>query len=428
MSTRQEHNALLTQTAPGTAMGDLFRRYWLPALLAEELPQPDCPPVRVQILSERLIAFRDTSGKLGLIDEFCAHRGVSLWFGRNEQNGLRCAYHGWKFDVTGQCVEVPSEQDNPSFAARVRLTSYPLVERGGVLWAYMGPPELQPQLPAYEFTTVAAPSRYVSKRHQACNYLQAMEGGIDPHHVSFLHSGEVRGADMIATDNLGKYLRPELAVKMEIEPSAGGLVIAYGRETEEGGGYWRVMQWVLPCYTLIPPFGDHPVHGHFWTPIDDEHCWAWTFDFHPTRALTQQEMDAALSGRGLHVKTIPGTYMPVANKGNDYLIDRSKQKAGVHYSGVESIGMQDASLQESMGPIQDRAKEHLASSDRPIVMARRELRAAAMGLRDGIVPRGTQPAAQRLRSVTTVIPPGQQVLDVAKPAMGAGPGVPFLSA
>src|SRR5678809_1624169 len=145
-----EQNEILTRTGPGTSMGDLFRRYWLPALHAAELPEPDCAPVRVKLLSERLIAFRDTENRLGLIDEFCAHRGVSLWFGRNEECGLRCPYHGWKYDVTGQCVDMPNEPEQSAFAKKVKLQSYPLVERGGVLWTYMGPPESQPPLAEYE--------------------------------------------------------------------------------------------------------------------------------------------------------------------------------------------------------------------------------------------------------------------------------------
>src|ERR1700749_1499661 len=144
---KQEINDLLTQTGPGTPMGDLFRQYWIPALLAEELPENDGAPVRVQLLSERLIAFRDTAGRYGLIDEFCAHRGVSLWFGRNEECGLRCPYHGWKYDVTGQCVELPSEPEESGMCRRIKLKSYPTIELGEVIWAYMGPPELQPDPP-----------------------------------------------------------------------------------------------------------------------------------------------------------------------------------------------------------------------------------------------------------------------------------------
>ena len=148
---RKEQNDLLTQTGPGTPMGNLFRCYWMPALLAEELPENDCPPVRVKLLSERLVAFRDSKGRYGLIDEFCPHRGASLWFGRNEECGLRCPYHGWKFDVEGNCMEVPSEPVESGYAKKIKLTSYPLVKRGDVLWTYMGPPDKQPPLPEWEF-------------------------------------------------------------------------------------------------------------------------------------------------------------------------------------------------------------------------------------------------------------------------------------
>src|SRR3954453_13616962 len=170
---RAEQNEAITRTGGGTPMGELFRRYWIPALLAEELPKNDCPPVRLKLLSERLVAFRDTEGRYGLIDEFCPHRGVSLWFGRNEQCGLRCPYHGWKFDFTGQCIEVPSEPEESGFASKIKLKSYPLVERGGILWTYMGPQDHIPPLPEWEFAMMAPDQRFVSKRLQECNWLQA---------------------------------------------------------------------------------------------------------------------------------------------------------------------------------------------------------------------------------------------------------------
>src|ERR1700722_8159397 len=193
---RHEQSDLLTRTGPGTPMGRMFRSYWIPALLAEELPENDCPPVRVKLLSERLLAFRDTEGRHGLIDEFCAHRGVSLWFGRNEECGLRCAYHGWKFDVTGQCIEIPSEPEESRLIKRIKLTSYPLVERGGILWAYMGPPEKQPPLPEWEFINVPRAQSITTKRLQESNWLQALEGGIDSSHVSFLHRGDLNSDPM----------------------------------------------------------------------------------------------------------------------------------------------------------------------------------------------------------------------------------------
>jgi phthalate 4,5-dioxygenase oxygenase subunit len=185
--TTREQNDFLTLTGPGTPMGNLMRRYWIPALLASEIPEPDCPPVRVKLLGERLIAFRDTLGRVGVMDEFCAHRGVSLWFGRNEENGLRCPYHGWKYDVTGQCIEVPSEPAESGFCGKIKLTSYACAEIGDVIWIYMGPPAQKPPLPNFEWATVSGSHRFVSKRTQECNWLQALEGGIDSVHVSFLH-------------------------------------------------------------------------------------------------------------------------------------------------------------------------------------------------------------------------------------------------
>src|SRR5262245_55225928 len=202
---RKEQNDLLTETGPGTPMGRMFRSYWIPALLSDELPDNDCPPVRVKLLSERLIAFRDTNGRYGLVDEFCAHRGVSLWFGRNEACGIRCAYHGWKYDVTGQCVDVPSEPEQSGFARRVKLASYPLVERGGVLWTYMGPPDEQPPLPQWEFASVPAAQTITTKRLQECNWLQALEGGIDSSHVAFLHRGDLASDPMFKGGGRGNH-------------------------------------------------------------------------------------------------------------------------------------------------------------------------------------------------------------------------------
>src|SRR5437016_12075742 len=249
--TNVQENETLTRTGPGTSMGDLFRRYWLPALLAEELPEPDCAPVRVKILGERLIAFRDTQKRLGLIDEFCAHRGVSLWFGRNEEGGLRCSYHGWKYDITGQCVEIPSEPDNPRLCQRIKLKSYPLVERGGVLWTYMGPAEQRPPLPEHEWAMVPASHRFISKRWQECNYLQAMEGGIDSSHVSFLHRGDLNSDPLHRNTTGAKFTRSNTNTVFDILESPGGLLIGARRDADPGYHYWRITQWLMPWYTLI---------------------------------------------------------------------------------------------------------------------------------------------------------------------------------
>jgi phthalate 4,5-dioxygenase len=423
-----EQNELLTRTNAGTAMGDLFRRYWLPALLARELPAPDCPPVRLQLLGERMIAIRDSDGRLGAMDEFCAHRGVSLWFGRNEEKGLRCPYHGWKYDVTGQCVEIPSEPEDSHYCSRVKLKSYPLIERGGVIWIYMGPPELQPPAPEWEFATVPLEQSFTSKRIQECNWLQALEGGIDSSHVSFLHRGGLNTDPLFKGSKGNDYNLNDLRPQFEVVDTEGGLFIGVRRKAEPGHLYWRITPWILPCFTMVPPRGDHPVHGHFWVPIDDERCWAWSFDYHPTRALKATEVQAMEDGGGIHCKYVPGTFVPLANRSNDYLMDREKQRAGLLFSGVESIAIQDASLQESMGPIQDRTREHLRLTDRGIVMARRKLIEAATALREhGVAPPGTEPQVQKVRSVATVLPQDQPFHEATRDALQAAPGKPHVT-
>ncbi|MBO0834571.1 MAG: aromatic ring-hydroxylating dioxygenase subunit alpha [Actinobacteria bacterium] len=425
---KQEINDLLTQTGPGTPMGHMFRQYWIPALLAEELAEDDGPPVRVKLLSERLIAFRDSQGRYGLMDEFCAHRGASLWFGRNEENGLRCSYHGWKYDVTGQCVEVPSEPEDSNFCENVRLRSYPLVKVGDVLWAYLGESATPPPLPEYEWLHVPSAQTYTSKRWQESNWLQALEGGIDSSHVSFLHSGALNSDPLFKGARGNKYNLGDLKPYFEVAEADGGLFIGARRNAEDGHYYWRITPWVLPSFTMVPPRGDHPVHGHFWVPIDDENCWTYSFDYHPVRALTEPEVEAMRAGHGVHSANIPGTYRPMANKDNDYLMDREAQKRRETYSGVRGIAMQDASLQESMGPIVDRTRERLVPTDAGIIKARQKLRKAALALRDqGITPPGVDPAHHRVRSVAIVLPQDESFVQACRDSTEVRPGQPHAS-
>jgi phenylpropionate dioxygenase-like ring-hydroxylating dioxygenase large terminal subunit len=425
---KTEINELLTRIGPGTPMGDLFRCYWLPALLAEELPENDCPPVRVKILSERLIAFRDSEGRYGLIDEFCAHRGTSLWFARVEEGGIRCAYHGWKYDVTGQCLEVPSEPENSNFCRKVKLTGYPLVKVGDILWTHLGDPRTRPELPEFEFVHVAPEQTYTSKRWQESNWLQALEGGIDSSHVSWLHSGGLKSDPLFKGAKGNEYNLNDLRPFFEVAEADGGLFIGARRNAEDGHYYWRITPWVMPSFTMVPPRGDHPVHGHFWVPIDDVNTWVYTFDYHPTRALTAQEVAAMKEGHGVHSRNIPGTYRPEENKDNDYLIDREAQRRGESFSGVRGIAQQDASVQESMGPIVDRTKERLVSSDTGIIKARQQLRKAVEALRDeGVVPPGVDTAHHRVRSAAVVLPREEAFIDACREALAARPGVAHTS-
>ena len=393
----------LVRTGPGTPMGALLRRYWVPVLLANELAEPDGPQVRVQILGEKLLAFRDSEGEVGLIDEFCTHRGASLYFGRNEENGIRCAYHGLKFNRRGECVDVPSA---PQLCERMRTRAYPCIERGGIVWAYLGPKDKQPAAPEVEWCMLPASHVFVSKRLQECNYLQAMEGGIDTSHVSYVHRYEVDDDPMHRGTKANDYIKADGNVIFEIEKTDFGLTLYGRRNGEPDSYYWRVTQWLFPWFTLIPPFGEHALGGHVWVPIDDEHCWAWSINFRPERPLTVEEREHMAAGKGIHCEYEPGTggtFRPKANRDNDYLIDRRAQKEKRAFSGVFGFSIQDASLQESMGPIQNLEREKLLPTDRAIGMARRMLLEAAQGLQNGVEPPALDANKQRVRAAGVLL-------------------------
>jgi hypothetical protein len=401
----------LTRTGPGSPMGNLLRRYWVPILMSSEIAEPDGPQVRVQILGEKLLAFRDTSGRPGLIDEFCSHRGVSLYFGRNEENGLRCAYHGLKFTVSGECVDVPSA---PQACKHMGITAYPCIERGGLVWAYMGPKDKQPAPPDLEWCNLPASHVFISKRLQESNYLQAMEGGIDTAHVSYVHSYEVEDDPMHQGTKANEYIKADGNVMFEIEKTDYGMTIFGRRNGGPDSYYWRITQWLFPWFTLIPPFGQHSLAGHVWVPIDDHNCWAWSINFHPDKPLTAEERSDMEAGRGIHCEYEEGSFRTKANKDNDYLMDRKAQRDKRAYSGVFGFAVQDSSLQESMGPIQNHEKEKLLPTDRAIVMARRILHEAVTALLPDSEPPAINAAQQRARAAGVLLPRDQRAQDWAK--------------
>lgn len=420
----------LVRTDAGTPVGKLLRRYWVPCLLSSEIEKPASPQVRVQIMGERLLAFRDSEGRVGLISEFCSHRGASLYFGRNEEGGIRCSYHGLKFDVSGKCIDVPQA---PQVCERMSITGYPCVERAGIVWAYMGPPEKQPEPPGVEWANLPDSHVFVSKRLQECNYLQAMEGGIDTSHVSFVHRFEVDGDPFHQGTKANEYIKKDGNVTFEIERHDGGLTLFGRRKGEPDSYYWRVTQWIFPWYNLIPPFGDHALGGHVWVPIDDHNCWAWSINFRPDRPLSPTERSHLAEGKGIHCEYEPGTdvpggsFRPKANKDNDYLMDRVAQREKRNFSGVFGFSAQDASLQESMGRIQNHANEKLLPSDRAIVMARRMLHEAALKLEEGIDPPALRSRAQRVRAAGVLLPHGQEPQSWAKEHLVSGGNEPVYS-
>ncbi len=420
-----EDNELLTRSGQGTPMGELLRRYWIPMMMCSELAEPDGPPVRMPLLGERLLAFRDSEGRVGLIDEFCAHRRVSLYFGRNEQGGLRCTYHGWKYDVDGRCTEVPSEAGT-GFCERIKLKAYPCIERGGVIWTYMGPPELKPEPPAFEWCDLPASHVYLSRRWQESNFLQAVEGGIDSNHVSWLHSGELDTDPLHRNTDGAKFARSR-NTRFEIMESPGGLTIGVRRDAQPGQGYWRVTQFLMPWYTMIPPYSGNALNGHAWVPMDDGNCMAWTITFHPTRPLTSEELEAMANGQGVHADLIPGSTRPRANRDNDYLIDRELQKSGRYYNGVKGLAIQDASLQESMGAVVDRSRENLVSTDNAIIYARRRLLRAARNLAKLEHVPGTWRDDLYVRSSSFLLSDDKDFKPVITESIVVRPGEPFVA-
>ena len=272
---RPEDNVKITRVGPGTPCGELMRRYWQPFLLSSELAQPDCPPVRVRLLCEDLIAFRDTEGRVGLIDAYCPHRRAPMFFGRNEECGMRCVYHGWKFDRHGDCVDMPSEPAGTPLQARVKIKAYPTFEGGGVVWAYMGPREHMPAPPDYEWMRAPETHRFVSKTYEDCNFLQALEGGLDTAHSSYAHNNDIANRDM--PRNRDK------APRLDVELTDYGYRYISTRRNGDAGSYVRVYQYIMPAQQIrgsiikieggrsnLPRFD-----GHIWVPIDDESCFVF---------------------------------------------------------------------------------------------------------------------------------------------------------
>jgi phthalate 4,5-dioxygenase oxygenase subunit len=400
----REENELVTRVGPGTAMGATMRRYWLPACLTEEVPTPDSPPVRVRLMGEDLIAFRDTSGQVGLLGAYCPHRRAPLFLGRNEECGLRCMYHGWKFDVAGNCVDMPNEPAESTFRFKIHQKAYPCEERGGIVWAYLGPPEKRPPLPGLEWLRAPAGYQHASKTFEECNWLQALEGGVDSSHSSFLHHDRSRPRPQATLQYRGRSGAPRLEV---LTTDYGFTYASIRHLQEEQRNYVRVYHFVMPFYQLryFEGYHGHPLsQGHIWVPVDDEHTyvynWICAADDTPLtpELIHEVEMEA---GRGPD-DLLPG-YVPKRNKGNDYLLDRELQRAG-NSIGVRGINTQDFAVQEGMGSIVDRSEEHLGSSDLAIIATRRLLLQAARDVAAGGDPLGVDTSGMRVRPAEMLLP------------------------
>lgn len=416
----KEENELLTQVGPGTIMGDMMREYWMPAMMSDEVLTRDGQPVRLKLLGEDLIAFRDTDGKVGVIGNSCPHRGASMFFARNEECGLRCVYHGWKFDADGTCIDMPSEPPESRFIEKVRATSYRTIERGGLVWVYMGSREVAPELPSLIANMQPEGQYTVSGYYSECNWMQSLEGDYDTIHVSFLHAGARKEDEVPEPDvSFERYAMRTRWARHFVTDTEFGCTSGNNRPAEEDTTYWRIAHFLFPFYAMVPAsFRDKGFIAV--VPMDDENTMRWHVS---TRnpALprppgfggppivdglpTSFHVDSTRNGTGWYDR------FPIAgNRGNDYLIDRDAQKAfvgGLGYSGMPGRG-QDNGMTESMGVVYKRDQEHLGVTDAGIIRMRRILARAALALReDGTPPPGVdKPELYKIRSVSTLIPNG----------------------
>ena len=380
----REDNEYLTRTGPDTPMGNFMRRFWMPFMLREEILEPDCPPVRVRLLGEDLLAFRDSNGRAALVDRFCPHRRASLFFGRNEECGIRCVYHGWKFDVDGNCVDMPSEPADSNFKDKVKLKSYPVREKGGVVWAYMGPPNVMGSMLELEWMDAPDDHRYMSRWYQECNYAQAVEGEIDSAHVSFLHRKIDNDAQNKAALT-GAYFSGDTVPKWKVVEREFGMTLGARRRVEGDRYYWRMNQWLYAFYTMIAPVPGEARTVRMWVPVDDGHVNIVCISYRNDRPVSERELHNWRNGLSSHAARVPSTLIPAANRGNNYNIDRGLQKTE-SFTGIVGIRAQDAAMTESPGPIVDRSLEHLGTSDTAIIKMRRLLIDGARDLEKGIEP------------------------------------------
>jgi phthalate 4,5-dioxygenase len=406
--TKASEGRELTQIGPGTVMGRMMREYWMPALMSSELAR-DGAPVRLMLLGEKLIAFRDSAGRVGVMDHRCPHRCASLFLGRNEQGGIRCLYHGWKYDVAGNCIDMPSVPAHQDFRDKVKAKAYRTAERAGVVWVYMGERAQAPPLPGFEILDMPEAELNVHFIQRACNWLQALEGEIDTSHFGFLHGGHVDPDDVPEGDPF-RYTVINRAPEYHVADTDWGTQYAGYRAAGPGQTYWRFANFLFPFWTQAPngEFQSH-MHARAWVPLDDHHTmfvFIWWKRAVAANSLPQPRFRDGRpiggTGRG-NLNFLPNTtdwlgrWRLAENESNDWGMDREAQRSNAIFSGIDGVHLQDQAITESMGPVTDFEFEHLAPSDRMITRTRRRLLLAARALSDsGTAPPGVdQPEVYR---------------------------------
>jgi phenylpropionate dioxygenase-like ring-hydroxylating dioxygenase large terminal subunit len=380
----KEENELLCRVGPGAPMGDVFRRYWLPAVRSIDLPAPDCPPVRVRLLGEDLVAFRDSNGRVGLLAEKCSHRRASLFYGRNEECGLRCIYHGWKYDVDGNILDTPAEPAESMIKHHVKHPAYPCHEVNGMVYAYLGPKERMPLIPDLPWFALSAEHVSIGAPViNECNWLQTQEGNIDSTHSPFLHARRaVDGAYRAGGQTNQPYRTQANPPNFQIDRTPWGVRAVVRYPAPDGAAFTRTNTFIMPVYTALP--NGIQVDGRLdgfnvntEVPMDDEHTMRYTITVQRTTPVNREH-------RSFSPDEILPNGVKVVNRQNDYKIDREKQSSGLVFSGLDwSFPTQDGAAVESMGPIADREHEHLGQGDSQIASVRRYLADAVREVQNG---------------------------------------------
>lgn len=386
-----KENEALTRVGPGTLMGNLMRQYWLPALRSDEL-EAGGAPVRLLLLGEKLIAYRSPNGDVGVMDHRCPHRNASLFFGRNEEGGMRCVYHGWQFDVSGQCVDVPNIPDGEAFKSKVKTTAYKAFEKHGVVWVYMGDQSRVPPTPGIEVLNAEDGEIELAFALRECNFLQCLEGDIDTSHLAFLHVGNVQPEQLDSTDPM-KYVVGNRRPELEVSDAPWGTTYCAFKTTESDGNYLRFANFMFPFWSQVPQ-GDFETNlfSRAWVPMDDTHTMSITITWKKRPPTFRPMKDGSELPGVAPLQLLPNTtdwfgrFRTVQNLANDFLIDREAQRENRIYTGIENIGVQDQAMTDSMGAITDRSREHLSHSDIMIARTRRRLLRAARDLENNGTP------------------------------------------
>jgi phthalate 4,5-dioxygenase oxygenase subunit len=396
----KEENELLTGVGPGAPMGELMKQHWVPALRSARLEADDAP-VRVKLFNENYVAFRATDGRVGFLDEGCPHRGVSLALGRNEDCAIRCIFHGWKIDVSGTVVEVPSEPAGSNLASKIKVNHYPVRESAGLVWVWLGKGATPPPFPNFDFNNLPPENVRIVGAVTKVSWLQGLEAVIDSSHLSALHSGSLRESNLVGQTTT---MLHDTAPRFEVEQEPYGLKVAAIRNTPDGSQYARVTQYIFPFYSRVAGDGSPNRVQFAFIPIDDTSSITWFIQFNLEKPYeVSPQADHAFFGTTN--PDLDNFYNWGANPENMWGQDRQRMKGG-HYSGMSGINPEDFACQESQGPIVDRTVEKLGSSDIGIIRARKLLIDSARAFAEGKPPFGVDQAADynRIDSIGEVYP------------------------